>query len=264
MTLSTSLGTRVATPLKYVFTTLLLMLAASAASAGEVTVSAAASLDNAFKAIAARYQALHPGARVRLNIGASGALLQQMARGAPVDVFAPADRETMDQAVAGNLVASTSRGDFAANTLVVAIPMDGKSPVRRLGDLAQAGFGRVAMGNPDSVPAGRYARTALAAAGLWPLPPATTIQTQTVRQALDYVARGEVDAAFVYATDAAIMKNKVKVAFEVPLASPVTYPIAPVRNSANPAEAKRFIAYVLSPAGQAILAAHGFRKAGGR
>ncbi|MGV8923857.1 MAG: molybdate ABC transporter substrate-binding protein [Thermomonas sp.] len=228
--------------------------------AREVTVSAASSLTNAFKDVARSYEAAHPGSKVLLNFGGSGSLLQQLAKGAPVDVFASADIETMDMAVAKGLVSAIGPRDFARNALVLVVPNDSKLTLMRLHDLRQPSVRWIAIGNPASVPVGRYTRHALVAAKLWPTLSAKVITTQNVRHSLDYVARGEVDAGFVYATDAAIMPGKVKVAFEVPLAIAIRYPIAPVSGSANAAEASRFIDHVLSPAGQAILAKYGFRK----
>jgi molybdate transport system substrate-binding protein len=158
------------------------------------------------------------------------------------------------------LVKPADRRDFARNTLVVIVPADSKAAVKRLDDLTQASVKRIAIGNPASVPVGRYARHALGAAKFWGAVEPKAINTQNVRQSLDYVARGEVDAGFVYATDAAIMKDKVKVAFEVPLDIAIRYPIARTAASTNAAEADRFIGYVMSPAGQAVLAKFGFRK----
>ena len=247
-------------PLKTWLITALLLLASGFSHAGDVTVSAASSLTNAFRDIGRSYEAAHPGAHVRLNFGGSGALLQQLAKGAPVDVFASADVETMDMAAAQGLVLAKGRRDFARNQLVLVVPGDSTLAIKRLRDLAQPSVRRIAISNPASVPVGRYARHALDAAKLWPLLAARMITTQNVRQSLDYVARGEVDAGFVYATDAAIMPGKVKVAAQVPLDIAIRYPIARVADSANAAEAARFIAYVLSPTGQAILARHGFGK----
>lgn len=238
----------------------LLVIASGLSHAGDVTVSAASSLTNAFKDIAQAYEAAHPGSKVLLNFGGSGSLLQQMAKGAPVDVFASADVETMDMAVAQGIVSAKARRDFTRNGLVLVVPTDSQLTIKRLPDLAQPSVRWIAIGNPSSVPVGRYTRHALDAAKLWPMLSAKVITTQNVRQSLDYVARGEVDAGFVYATDAAIMPGKVKVAFEVPLDIAIRYPIAPVTDTANAAEATRFIAYVMSPAGQAILAKYGFRK----
>ncbi|MCZ2406823.1 MAG: molybdate ABC transporter substrate-binding protein [Burkholderiales bacterium] len=233
---------------------------ASAALAGEITVSAAASLTNAFKDMAQAYESVHPGRKVLLNFGASGALLQQMAKGAPVDVFASADQETMDMAQQQGLVRAADRQDFVRNTLVVIAPVDAKVPPAALKDLAGPGVTRVALSAPASVPVGRYAKQALEAAGLWGAVQAKAVNTTNVRQSLDYVARGEVDAGFVYATDAALMKDKVKTVFDVPLDVAILYPIARTAASGNAAEADAFIAYVRSPAGQAVLARYGFLK----
>ena len=239
---------------------LLCGIGATSAVAAELTVSAAASLTNAFKDIAQGYEAQHPGTKVLLNFAGSGALLQQMAKGAPVDVFASADQETMDRAEKEGLVKAADRKDFVRNTLVLIVPMDAKTMPAGLADLAQAGTTRVAIANPASVPVGRYAQTALEAASLWTTVQAKAIHTQNVRQSLDYVARGEVDAGFVYATDAALMKDKVKVAFEVPLKTTILYPIARTAASANAAEATSFVHYLATPAAQAILGKYGFAK----
>lgn len=229
-------------------------------AAGELTVSAAASLTNAFKDIAHSYEAANPGRKVLLNFGASGALLQQMAKGAPVDVLATADQETMDQAQQQGLVHAADRHDFVRNTLVVIAPVDAKAAPATLRDLAASGVTRVALSSPASVPVGRYGRHALEAAGLWTAVQPKVINTSNVRQSLDYVARGEVDAGFVYATDAALMKDKVKTVFDVPLDMAILYPIARTAASSNAADADAFIAYVRSAPGQAILARYGFLK----
>lgn len=242
------------------FCVALFLLCSSVAAAGDITVSAAASLGNAFKEAAQAFEAQHPGSKVLLNTAASGALLQQMAKGAPVDVFASADQETMDQAQAQGLVVAASRRDFARNTLLLVQPAGSQLVLRSLKDLTLPAVTRVAIGNPASVPVGRYAQDALEAAKLWPQVNAKAVNTLNVRQSLDYVARGEVDAGFVYATDAALVPGKVTVAFRVPLQQSIRYPIASSASAANPGEASRFVAFILSPAGQAILARYGFLK----
>lgn len=237
---------------------MLLAVGSLGAQAAELTVSAAASLTQAFTDIVKGYQAAYPGDTVRLNVGASGALLAQMAKGAPVDVLATADEETMNQAVQQGLVAPASRADFARNSLVLIVPADSRLALAQLADLRGPGVARVAIGNPASVPAGRYAQAALEAAGLWAAVAPKAIQTQNVRQALDYVARGEVDAGLVYATDAALMPGKVSVRQTVALAQPVIYPIAAAKDSLQADAARRFIAYVRAAAGQAVLRGYGF------
>ena len=250
-------------PLKAALSTvaaLLICTSATTALAADLTVSAASSLTNAFKDIAQVFEAAHPGTKVQLNFGASGALLQQMAKGAPVDVFASADQETMDKAQKDGLIKGADRKDFVRNKLVLIVPTDAKIVPATLNDLTQPGITRVAIANPASVPVGRYSQTALQAANLWTVLQAKAINTQNVRQSLDYVARGEVDAGFVYATDAAIMKDKVKVAFEVPLETAILYPIAKTATTPHAAEAAAFINYLATPTAQDILGKYGFAR----
>ncbi len=228
--------------------------------AADLTVSAAASLTNAFKDIAPLYESAYPGAKVQLNFGASGALLAQIAKGAPVDVFVSADEETMDQAQAQGLVKAGSRRDVASNTLVVIVPGASARLPKGIADLTQPAYGRIAIGLPASVPVGRYTRGVLEAAQLWGVIEPKMIGATTVRQALDYVARAEVDAGFVYATDAALMPDKVRVAFTVPTTRPVTYPAAALAAAPNAVDAGRFLTFLASPPAQAVLARHGFGK----
>ena len=154
----------------------------------------------------------------------------------------------------------TSRSDFVRNALVVVAPKGAKSAPKSLEGLKDTGITRLAISNPESVPVGRYAREALEAAGLWDAVKAKSLNTQNVRQSLDYVARGEADAGFVYGTDAALMPDKVEVMFEVPTRTPILYPIAAVKGSGNENFALKFIEYARSDAGQRILARYGFRK----
>jgi len=232
----------------------------SGAQAADLVVSAAASLTNAFKDVAQAYEKEHPDTKVVLNFGASDVLLQQILKGAPADVFASADQKAMDKAVEAQAVKRASRVDFAANQVVLIVPADSKANITTLKDLTRDDIKRVAYGNPASVPVGRYTQGALEAAGLWNAVQAKGVLAQNVRQSLAYVSRGEVDAGFVFATDAAIMPDQVNVAVRVPSQTPVTYPIAVTARQAAAPEAERFVAYVLSPAGQAILARYGFQQ----
>jgi molybdate transport system substrate-binding protein len=240
-----------------------LLLASSvslAAQAGEITVSAAASLSNAFKDIAPLFEAAHPGSKVQLNFGASGALLAQIAKGAPADVFVSADEETMDQAQGQGLVKAAQRRDLVSNALVVIVPAGAAKTPATLAEVAQPAYARIAIGLPASVPVGRYTRGVLEAAKLWGAIEPKMIGASSVRQALDYVARAEVDAGFVYATDAAIMPGKVKVAFTVPTTRPILYPIAALAGAPNPGEAAKFLDFLFTPPAQAVLAKYGFGK----
>lgn len=233
-------------------------LASLAAQAGEITVSAAASLTNALRDIAPLYEAANPGAKLQFNFGASGALLAQIAKGAPADVFVSADQESMDQAQAQNLVKAGQRRDVVSNTLVVIVPTAGGKSPKALPELADNGYARIAIGLPASVPVGRYTKGVLEAANLWGAIEPKMIGAINVRQALDYVARAEVDAGFVYATDAAIMPDTVKIAFTVPTTKPITYPIAVLAGAPNPGEAGKFVDFLFTPPAQAVFAKYGF------
>ncbi len=231
-----------------------------AASAQQITVSAAASLTDAFKEIGPKFEATRPGATVRFNFAASGTLLQQISQGAPVDVFASADQETMDRGATQNLIDTASRRNFVSNSLVLIEPAQGGVGVKTLADLQGAPVKKIAVGKTATVPVGRYTKQVLETANLWaPLEP-KFVQADSVRQVLDYVARGEVEAGFVYRTDAALMADKVKVVLTPPTATPVTYPIAVVADSRNNEIANAFVAYVASGAGQEVLARYGFGK----
>lgn len=237
---------------------LAVLLACPAAGAQVLLVSAAASLTTAFRDAGKAFESRHPGARVTFNFAASDVLVTQIAKGAPADVFASADQEAMDRGVAAGAIQAATRRDFAANALVLVVPSGGTPPAT-LADLAQPRFGRIAMGSPHTVPAGRYARAALVAAGLWgPLEP-RLVFAQNVRQVQDYVARAECDAGFVYATDVAVMAGRIAVAFDVPTPTPVRYPIAVVKGTRHDTLAHAFVAFIAGDEGQRILRQHGFR-----
>lgn len=236
------------------------LAASSQAMAAEITVSAAASLTNAFKEIADNFEAEFPEHTIELNFAGSGALLQQIAKGAPVDVFASADQVTMDKAEEQALLAKGSRKDFVQNTVVVITPTSSDLTLESMADLQQTSLQRLAVSNPDSVPVGRYSKQALVAHDLWEPLSEVIINTQNVRQSLDYVARDEVDAGFVYATDATIMDDKVKVQFTVPLETVVSYPIAITADGAANELSQQFVDYTFSDASQAVLNKYGFSK----
>ena len=236
-----------------------LLCVALTAQATELTVSAASSLTNALKELAHLFEGAHPGVRLRFNFGASDALVQQVAAGAPVDVLATADALAMDKAVARKLVDPATRHDFVRNALVVVLPKDDDRPIGRLAELGGPGITRIALGNPASVPAGRYAQGALEQAGLWPLPEGKAVYAQSVRQALDYVARGEADAGLVYATDVAIRGDRLRMVFAVPTGTPIVYPAAVVTGARQAELGAAYIAWLLAPDTQARLARYGFK-----
>jgi molybdate transport system substrate-binding protein len=232
----------------------------AAIPAADLTVSAAASLTNAMRDVAPLFEAAHPGTTVRLNFGASGALLQQIAKGAPVDVLASADQETMNQAQAQGLIKIEQRRNFVSNALVVIVPRIASKSPGTLADLNQPSYARIAIGLPASVPVGRYTKGVLEAAKLWGAIEPKMIGANNARQALDYVARAEVDAGFVYATDATLMADKVKVAFNVPTGQPILYSVAPLTGAPNTDAAAKFVDFLFTPRAQAVFSKHGFGK----
>jgi len=228
------------------------------ASAAEILVSAAASLTNAFRDIGRRFEATHPGDTVVFNFAASDVLLAQIDKGAPADVFASADEETMDRAERSNRLAHGTRRVFASNRLVLVVPRGAAPAVASVDALKDDRVKRFAIGSPETVPAGRYARDALQQAGAWAALQPKLVLAQNVRQVLDYVARREVEAGLVYNTDAAIMPDRVTVTAAPREARQVRYPIAALAGSRQAQIAGDFVAFVAGSEGRAVLEKYGF------
>lgn len=238
---------------------LCLLIGPGVSSAADLVVSAASSLTDAFQSVGKAYEAKHPGTHVVLNFAASDVLLRQIANGAPADVFASADETAMDKAVVAKAIDPSTRHDFAINHLVLIVPKGTAVKVGSLADLRNEAVKRVAYGDPASVPVGRYTKAALEQQGLWDAVSAKGVLAQNVRQSLDYVARGEVDAGFVFATDATMLRDKVTVVATVPTPKPISYPMAVVAGSRQATEAASFEAFVQSADGRQILAEFGFQ-----
>lgn len=230
------------------------------AAAQQITVSAAASLTDAFKELGPKFEAAKPGMTVRFNFAASGALLQQISQGAPVDVFVSADQETMNRGADQKLIDVPSRKDFVSNSLVLVEPAKDGPGLQSLQDLNGPKVKKIAVGKTATVPAGRYTKQVLDAANLWAALEPKMVQADSVRQVLDYVGRGEADAGFVYRTDAAIMADKVKIVLTPQGSAPVSYPLAVVAESKQKAAAQEFVAFLFTDAAQQTLARYGFGK----
>ena len=238
----------------------LLVLWAPPAIAQELTVSVAVSLRDAMQEIGRAFSAQHPGVRLRLNVGASGELQKQIEAGAPVDVFVSAGARQMDELQARGLIERDTRRVLARNTLVVVKPADSALDLSRPEDLLDPGVTRVVIGNPRTVPAGQYAEECLRALGLWARLQPRLVLAENVRQALEYVARGEVEAGFVYATDSALRRGQVTEAFRPAEDTyrPVTYPAAVVAATRRPALARALVDFLGGPETRAVLARLGF------
>ena len=224
-----------------------------------ITVSAAASLTEAFTDMESQFEAENPDIDVNFNFGGSGSLRTQIEGGAPVDVFASADENQMDILGNESLIDNTSREDFAQNSLVLVIPENSTFNVTGLQDLTDLQIEKISIGNPDTAPVGKYTRSALTEAGLWNQLENKMVPAEDVKQVLLYVERGEVDAGFVYMTDAkAADPGTVKIVASVPVSTPVKYPIAVVSSSDNKKEAQEFVDFVTGEEGQKTLQKYGF------
>ena len=232
---------------------------------GNLTVSAAVSLKDAFSETGNLYKA-RTGKTANFNFGASGALQKQIEAGAPVDVFASAGAKQMDELAGRGLIDVDSRRDFARNTLVLILPRDSPLNLTTFADLAAPGVQKIAVGNLKTVPAGQYTEQLLdhlnLRAGLQP----KIVIAEDVRQVLDYVARGEVDAGIVYATDAQAAGGRVRVVATAADDSHalILYPLAVVKDSGQKEAAQEFVNLVTGAEGQSILRKYGFASAGSR
>jgi molybdate transport system substrate-binding protein len=237
------------------------ILAASGARAQDVTLSVAISLKDVTEDLGRTFVASHPGVTLRYNFGASGDLQKQIEAGAPVDLFLSAAQRQMDELEKQKLIIASTRRAIARNALVAIKPADSTLDVSKANDLLQARVTHIAIGNPKTVPAGQYAEESLRALGLWDRVQPKLVFAENVRQVLDYVARGEVEAGFVYTTDAATRAQGVKEAFRAPDDSyrPVVYPGAVVAASKQPTLAQAFLDLLTSPQGRAVLSRFGFQ-----
>src|SRR5215468_2089639 len=240
---------------------LVLLAVGSPAQAQDVTLSVAISMKEAVEELGRGFMASRPGVTLRYNFGSSGELQKQIEGGAPVDLFISAAERQMDELVKKGLVASQSRRIFARNVLVVVKPADSKVDITKPTDLLDARVTKIAIGNPKTVPVGQYSEESLKALGLWDRLQPKLVFSENVRQALDYVARGEVEAGFVYTTDAATRARQVKEAFRPAedTYQPVVYPGAVVAASKQPGLAQAFLDLMGSAQGQAVLAKYGFQ-----
>jgi len=233
----------------------------AAASAQELTLSVAVSLKEAVEDLGKSFAAARPGVTLRYNFGASGDLQKQIEAGAPVDLFLSAATRQMDELEQKGLIVAASRRAFARNVLTVIKPAGSKVDTSKPADLLEARVTKIAIGHPKTVPAGQYAEECLRALGLWERLQPKLVFAENVRQVLDYVARGEVDAGFVYTTDAAVRAQGVAEAFRPPEDTyrPVIYPVAIVAASRQAALAQAFIDALVGPQGRAVLMRFGFQ-----
>jgi molybdate transport system substrate-binding protein len=222
-------------------------------------VFAAASLTNVLGELSREWEAAS-GRRVKLSFAASSVLARQIEAGSAADVFVAADQEWMDYLATRGLIAKGSRRDLAGNRLVLIAPADSRvtltiAPGFKLA--AALGDGRLSTGDPDTVPVGRYAKSALESLGVWSRVEGRLVRAENVRAALTYVARGEAPLGIVYATDAAAdPKVRVVATFPVNSHAPITYPAAAVAHAGPDAAA--YLAFLSGAAAAPVWKKHGF------
>jgi molybdate transport system substrate-binding protein len=238
---------------------LLGLQAFAADSEKTLTVFAAASLTNVLQDLGDTFTK-DTSIPVRFSFGASSALARQIENGSRADLFFSADLEWMDYLQSRNLIQAATRHDMLGNQLVLIAPLDSKISLKIAPHFALAaaiGTSRLATGDPDSVPVGRYAHEALANLGVWDEVAARLVRADSVRSALAFVDRGEAALGIVYATDAMIDKN-VRVIGMFPADShmPIIYPAA--LTSGARADAGKFLAYIRGPAGDLAFRHYGF------
>ena len=234
-----------------------MLVAATKAEPVEVTVYAAASLRDALQAVAPVCEPL-AGARLVFNFGASNDLARQIVAADKADLFFSADEAQMDKVASEGLLDAPSRRDLLSNRLVVVVPQDAKSEIRSAADLAS--IQRLALANPDAVPAGKYAKAWLEKAGVWEKVAARVAPFPDVRATLAAVEAGAVDAGVVYATDAAIA-HAFRVAFEVPDSEGprITYPLAVLKDRPAADASRRIAACLASDDARKVFEHFGFK-----
>ncbi len=223
----------------------------------ELTISAAASLQDALKEIEKQYKEKEPNIKLSFNFGASGALQQQIEQGAPADLFFSAAEDKFQTLVKKGFINEKEGKNLLENELVLVIPKD--SSLTKFQDLKDEKIKKIALGTPESVPAGKYAKASLTHENLWNDVQNKVVFTKDVRQVLTYVETGNVDAGIVYKTDA-LISDKVKIGETAAATShePIHYPLGVIKESKHKKEATSFYEYLQSKDAQSIFKKYGF------
>ena len=251
--------TRRAMPIRVILPLVLSLLAPVAALAEPVRVAAAISLKDAMTELAEAYRA-EGGGEVRFTFGSSGQLQAQIEYGAPVDLFISAAHRQVDELVEAGRADGATKRVVAGNRLVLIVPADAKSPPASVKDLSDPRHRRVAVGEPKTVPAGQYAMQVLSALKPTDAFKGRLVHAANVRQVLDYVERGEVDAGIVYETDARESGDRVRVveAADPKSHDPIEYPAVIISHSRRRRAAVDFLDFLTSDKARAVLTRKGF------
>lgn len=226
---------------------------------GSLTISAAASLKEAVEELSDLYTSENSKVKFQLNFGPSGQLQQQIEQGAPADVFISAAEKQMNTLDDGGLLLDGTRLDLLQNDLVM-IARAGIEPIDAIEDLINDDIKYIAIGNPESVPAGQYAQEAIESIGIWAQVQDKLVMAQNVRQVISFVEAGNADYGFVYASDMLVAETSSQV-LVVPdnLYAAVIYPAAVVKATKQADLAKDFVDFLQTDAAKAIFEAKGFK-----
>lgn len=226
--------------------------------ADEILISAAASLTDSIEEIGSTYQS-QSAHDVNFNFGPSSGLARQIDEGAPADIFFSANLAQMDRLEKNGRLEPGTRKNLLSNQLVIIVPFDSKLALSSPRDLSRADVTTIVLAEPSSVPAGVYSKKYLVDQGLWDSVSSKVVPVQDVRATLASVESGNVDAGFVYKTDAAI-SDQVRIVYKVPFdkGPRITYPIAIVKESKQKNAARDFVRYVESPAAKEVFEKYGF------
>lgn len=251
-------GNRIKSIVLLCFVSIITSILPTPARGEEILVAAAASLTDVLKEIGKAYQTKSKH-KILLTLGPSNFLARQIDEGAPADMFFSADSAQMDFLDKNSRLEPGTRKNLLSNQLVIVVPGDSKLAITTPKDLLKTEVKKIAIADPAAVPVGVYASKYLADEGLWDKVRSKVVPVLDVRATLASVEAGNVEAGFVYRTDAAI-SNKVIIAYQVPIEKgpKIIYPVAIVKESKKKDAARDFMNYLLSPAGKAIFKKCGF------
>jgi molybdate transport system substrate-binding protein len=225
----------------------------------ELNVSAAASMTDALAAVNDLYMEKNKNAKITANFASSGTLQKQIEQGAPADVFISAGAKQMQALQDGGLLLDGTRANLLNNRVVLVVPANSSLSLTDFNGLLNDNVKKIAIGDPESVPAGTYGKQALDVLGIYEQVKSKLILCSDVRQVLSYVEAGNVDAGIVYSTDAAIT-DKVKIAADAPaeVNSKIVYPVAVIKASQKVDAAEAYIAFLFSADARAVFEKYGF------
>ncbi|WP_462411508.1 molybdate ABC transporter substrate-binding protein [Neobacillus sp. Marseille-QA0830] len=224
----------------------------------ELTISAAASLQNTLTDIKASFEKEYPNVKISYNFGASGALQQQISQGAPVDLFFSAAEDKFQKLEQDGLIEKNNEINLLGNELVLVVPKDSNKGIKSFEDFTKAD--KVSLGTPESVPAGQYGKQTLEKLNIWNSVEGKVVYAKDVRQVLTYVETNNVDGGIIYKTDA-LTSNKVNIvaAADEDTHDPIVYPVGVIKTSTHPKEAQLFYDYLQKDSSMKTFAKYGFK-----